>query len=230
MNHIRTLAIVLSRTDFGEADRILTLLTPEYGKLRLMARGVRKERSKLAGGIELFTIADISYLPGRGEVGTLTSARMKQHYGRIVEDINRVQLGYLLMKILNRATEDQPESGYFNLLHDSLKALNTPSVSLMLIKTWFEAGMLRLAGHSPNLKTDESAQPLVMSSLYTFEASNGTFQVSGSGHFSSDHIKLLRLLFGQVSPEVLQKVQGIDGLLPDCEQLLESMLKAHIRI
>ena len=52
---LRTKAIVLRRTDYGEADRILQLLTPS-GKRSVIARGVRKEKSKLAGGIELFSV------------------------------------------------------------------------------------------------------------------------------------------------------------------------------
>ena len=51
----RTEAIVLRRTEFGEADRIVTFYTPEYGKLKAMAKGVRKPRSKLSGLVELFT-------------------------------------------------------------------------------------------------------------------------------------------------------------------------------
>ena len=55
---LRTKAIVLRRTDYGEADRILQLLTPS-GKRSVIARGVRKEKSKLAGGIELFSVSDV---------------------------------------------------------------------------------------------------------------------------------------------------------------------------
>jgi DNA repair protein RecO (recombination protein O) len=79
---LQTKAIVLSRTDYGEADRILTFLTPHEGKLRLMARGVRKAKSKVAGGIELFSTSDISFLRGRGEIGTLISARLRKYYSR----------------------------------------------------------------------------------------------------------------------------------------------------
>lgn len=50
---LRTQAIVLRRTNYGESDRILNLLTPE-GKVSVIARGVRKEKSRLAGSIELF--------------------------------------------------------------------------------------------------------------------------------------------------------------------------------
>ena len=54
----RLRAIVLRRTNYGEADRILQLLTPK-GKRSVMAKGARRERSKLAGGIELFALCDV---------------------------------------------------------------------------------------------------------------------------------------------------------------------------
>src|SRR5205085_581911 len=116
--------IVLSRTNYGEADRILTLLTPDHGKLRLMARGVRKVKSKLAGGIELFSVSDITFIRGRGEMGTLISTRLVKHYGKIVQHIDRVQLGYELIKLLNTATEDRPEADYFELLQQAFAALD----------------------------------------------------------------------------------------------------------
>src|SRR5215467_6436426 len=103
MNQLNTSSIILARTDFGEADRILTLLTPDYGKLRLMAKGVRRVKSKLAGGIELFSVSDISLMRGRGDIGTLVSSRLVVHYRHIVEDIDRTMLGYELTRQLNRA-------------------------------------------------------------------------------------------------------------------------------
>ncbi|MDB5181251.1 MAG: repair protein RecO, partial [Candidatus Saccharibacteria bacterium] len=113
MKQITTTAIILSRTDFGEADRILTLLTPDHGKLRLIAKGVRRIKSKLAGGIELFSVSDIVYIKGRGDIGTLISTRLIRHYGKIVSDVTRTMLGYDLIKMLNKATEDEPEDDYF---------------------------------------------------------------------------------------------------------------------
>ncbi|MET0980164.1 MAG: DNA repair protein RecO, partial [Candidatus Saccharimonadales bacterium] len=68
MTALRTRAIVLRRTNFGEADRILQLLTPD-GKKSVMARGVRREKSKLAGGIELFAVCDVVITEGKGSLG-----------------------------------------------------------------------------------------------------------------------------------------------------------------
>ena len=84
MSDLRTEAIVLSRVKYQESDRILTLLTPE-GRFSAIARGVRKERSKLAGSIEPFTVSDVvlhfksQNTDSRG-LAILTSATMLKFY------------------------------------------------------------------------------------------------------------------------------------------------------
>ena len=80
----RMKAIVLRRTNYGEADRIVQLLTP-LGRRAVMARGVRREKSKLAGGIELFAVCDVVIGKGKGELGVLTSARADQFFRHILE-------------------------------------------------------------------------------------------------------------------------------------------------
>ena len=94
MKQIVTRGIILSRTDFGEADRILTILTHEQGKIRGIAKGVRKVKSKLAGGIELFSISQISFIQGKSDIYTLTSTRLEKHFGNIVHDIDRTMYAY----------------------------------------------------------------------------------------------------------------------------------------
>ena len=230
MNQLQTKAIVLNRTDYGEADRIITVLTPSHGKLSLMARGVRRVQSKLAGGIELFSTAEISYISGRGQIGTLTSARLLHYYDSIVTDIERVQLGYELIKILHRATEDQPEDEYFGLLEAAFKALDMPKISTDLIRVWFQAQLLRYAGHSPNLKTDIEGIKLTAGHNYSFDFDQVAFTVHTEGHFSADHIKFLRLLFSGNSPETLSHIQGIENLIPESSPLVQTMLQTYIRI
>ncbi len=230
MNQIQATGIVLTRTDFGEADRIITMLTPNYGKLRLMARGVRKPKSKLAGGIELFSISDISFIQGRGEIGTLISTRLKIHFGRIVQNIDRVQLGYDLIKGLNRATEDEPEAEYFVLLEHALAALNDANISIELIRAWFQSQLLRLAGHSPNLVTGTNGQKLSSDQTYNFDYDAMSFAPHDKGSFKASNIKALRLLFSQNTPAILYKVQGLNETLPKLMPLIQTMLTSYIRV
>ncbi len=226
---IVTRGIVLSRIDYGEADRILTILTPGHGKLSMMARGVRKSKSKLAGGIELFSTSDITYMAGRGELGTLISSRLIKYYDNIVSDIERVQLGYELIKLLNKVTEDNPESDYFDLLEQAFIALNDKAYSIELIRIWFHAQLLRMAGHSPNLRSDTSDNKLAVDAKYNFDPEAMTFSIHEQGRYNANQIKTLRLLFDGHTLSSLNRVNGLDDSLGDISPLVKAMLSTHIR-
>lgn len=229
MNSISTQAVILRRTDYGEADRILTLLTPDHGKLSLMAKGVRRIKSKLAGGIELFSVSDISYIRGRGEIGTLVSTRLLKHYGNIVADVNRTMLGYDLIKQLHKATEDEPEEDYFGLIEQAFAALDDPTIDLQLIRLWFMMQLLRLDGHTPNLQTDISGAKLSADQTYTFSFDDMAFAARPDSQFIADHIKFLRVGFAGNRPQVMQKITGLPDLLAATMPLLQTMAQTYVR-
>lgn len=229
MNQLSTQAVILSRTDFGEADRILTMLTPDHGKLRLMAKGVRRVKSKLAGGIELFSVSDITYIKGRGDIGTLVSTRLIRHFGKIVGDINRTMFGYDLIRQLNKATEDEPEPEYFDLLQRSFESLDDPGVSIELIRMWYGAQLLRLAGHMPNLQTEVGGHKLLPDRNYEFSFDDMAFFQRPDGHFTADHIKMLRVIFSETAPQVIQKIQGMERLVADMRPLIQAMTGTYLR-
>lgn len=220
MNQIVTHGIILARTDYGEADRIITMLTADHGKLRLIAKGVRRLKSKLAGGIELFSTSEITYLPGRGEIGTLVSTRLQRHYARIVENVDRTMLGYDLIKQLHKATEDEPEPEYYHLLEQSFEALDDAAIDIDLIRLWFSAQLLRLGGHTPNLQTEAGGAKLSAEGEYEFSFDDSAFFSRPSAPFHADDIKFLRLVFAGNTPHVLQKVGGIRVRVRQAGQLV----------
>jgi DNA repair protein RecO len=223
-----TEGIVLSRTNYGEADRILTILTPDQGKLRLMARGVRKIKSKLAGGVELFSISELSYISGKKEIGTLVSSRLKTHYGHIVEDIDRVQLGYEFLKIINKITEDHPEAIYFDLLAESFVFLDNFKVGSELIRLWFLAQLLKVSGHTPNLVTDDTGKALEQDKKYSFNFDEVSFSNEGRPNFYAKNIKLLRLLFGNYNLDQISKLEDVDSELANVKPLIEKLLGFYL--
>ena len=228
MKQLVSQAIILSRTDYGEADRIITVLTPDYGKLALLARGVRKVKSRLAGGIELFSVSEITFIKGRGSVSTLVSTRLLKHYDRIVTDLERTMLGYDLIKQLNRATEDETEPEYFGLLQQTFEALDDQAVSQQIVRTWFAAQLLRLGGHMPNLQTDTNGDKLAVTQQYSFDFDHMAFRPEPEhGQFSADHIKLLRLAYGDYRPQVLAHVHGGTALLAQCAPLAQALRDMH---
>ncbi len=229
MKQLTTQAIVLSRTDFGEADRILTLLTPEYGKLRVMAKGVRRIKSKLAGGIELFSVSDIAFIKGRSEIGTLMSSRLRKHYGDIVKDIERTMLGYELIKQLSQSTGDEPEPDFFLLLEHTFESLNNLGLNLELIRIWFSAQLLRLNGQTPNLQTEISGEKLVSDKSYEFSVGDAALVRNEHGNLHADDIKFLRLLFGGNQPLVLANVVGVKKRIETVKPFIRLMQQHYIR-
>ncbi len=230
MNQLVTDAIVLMRTNYGEADRIIKLLTPEAGKISLLARGVRKPKSKLAGGIELFSISSLTYIKGRGDLGTLVSARLDTHYGVIVRHIDRVQLGYELIKLIDRATEDEPGAEYFALLQTIFVALNDPTIDTDLIRLWCHAQLLQLAGYTPNTASNLNGEPLTEQERYSFDFDSASFNDNPQGSFTVHHIKFLRLILAGHPPQVLQQVMNGRSMWPALITLLQTMLTSYIRV
>ena len=228
MKKFNTTGIVLARTDYGEADRILTILTPDRGKLKAIAKGVRKSKSKMAGGIELFSVSEVSFIVGRSEIDTLISTRLVNHFGDIVKDLDRTASAYEAIKTINKATEEQPEEAYFNLLADTLKALDDKDIKLELVNVWFAAQLLKLAGHSPNLKTEKSGEKLVAGKMYDFDYDAMAFRPGEA--FSSDDIKFLRLLFTGNQPKTLQKVRNCARLSAKLQPLVRTSLQAFVRL
>jgi DNA repair protein RecO len=230
MRQFRTQAIILSRTDYAEADRIITFLTPDRGKVKAIAKGVRKSKSKLAGGIELFSVSDISFILGRREIDTIVSTRLIKHYANIVKDLDRTNLGYAFIKRLNKATEDAPEAAYFELLQTAFEALDNSQINLDLIDVWFNAQLLRLAGHTPELHIDSAGQKLSADKKYNFDIEKMKFSSDKAENYSADEIKFLRLVFGTSKIQAISRVSGAENLSSRLKGLIQSMLQQYIRV
>lgn len=217
---IRTKAIVLRRTNYGEADRILQLLTPDHGKVSAIAKGVRREKSKLAGGIELFARLDLTINLGKGDLGIVTGSRLEQFYGSILSDYDRLQFAYEAIKQMSKAAETLDEPAFFDLLDQVLASLDAESIPLPVVKTWFWLQLAILLGVGLNLSTDDKGMKLVEDATYDFDNQQSVLVFRENGKITSDHIKLLRLLSAQ-SPAVASKVEGVEKLIDDCLWLAE---------
>lgn len=222
MNQVVTTGIILHRLNYGEADRILTVITPDHGKLRLMAKGVRKVKSKLAGGIELFSISTLTYIPGRRDIHTLISTRLVTHYGNIVAKIDRTMMGYELLKKLDKATQDECEEEFYHLLVYVLSSLNHLDIPVDLIEVWFYVQLLKLLGHEPNLTTDAKGEKLEEGHKYLFDFEHMAFIETNTGKFRDTHIKVMRLLLSQ-KPEKLTQISGIEKLTKELQPLLAQL-------
>lgn len=216
MNSLRTRAIVLRRTNYGEADRIVQLLTPQ-GKRSVMAKGVRKEKSRLAGGIELFAISDVVIGEGKSELGILTSARLVQFYGNIMQDYDRMQYAYTVIKLIARASEMVDEPEWYDILSEVLMGLDAHSIELSMVQAWFYMRYAALMGHELNLYHDTEGDALNVESKYRYDDTDQGFRKAPSG-IGAEHIKLLRLIATKPL-KTLAQIGGVETILPECAMI-----------
>ena len=214
MSAERTTAMVLRRTNYGEADRILRLLTP-FGQRSVIAKGARKEGSKLAGSIELFSISDIVITTGKGDLGILTSARMRQFYRHILEDYDRLQFAYEVINLVAKASESIDEPDWYGVLAEVYAGLDELAVPLQLTQVWFYLHYAELTGYGLNLECDVSGAMLDAERTYMYDVNEKGLRPAEQGDVNASHIKLLRLIAAK-SIGVIAQVGGIDEVLSDC--------------
>jgi DNA repair protein RecO (recombination protein O) len=227
MKTFRTQAIVLRRTNYGEADRVVQLLTPD-GRRSVMARGVRKEKSKLAGGIELFAVSDVVIGEGKGDLGVLTSAKLERFYKHILEDYDRLQFGYTAIKLVGRASETVDESEWFDLLAEALAGIDVLTIPLPLIQAWFYMRYAALLGHELNLELTTDGAALQADEAYRYDSAEQGLRQVNNGEITGDHIKLLRLIATRPLA-VLVQVGGIGTLLGACLHVVEEHAAIDLR-
>ncbi len=209
---LRTQAIVLRRTNYGETDRILNILTPD-GRISVLAKGARKEKSKLAGGIELFSVADIVVRQGRGNLGTLTSARMLHFYNNILSDLNRLELASEILRKVEKYSEQIDNPDYFSIVNQSLDGLHR-RVFPELVKTWFTLNLAQASGEEINLITDINGEELQPETKYFWDGIESALRPDSRGLIGGREIKLARILMQKPLLSVARINQVNDLILP----------------
>lgn len=205
---IKTTAYVLRRTNYKEADRILNLITP-VGKITAIAKGVRKQKSKLAGGVEMLTLTQVSLHFGKSDFATLTGAKMIRFYDQILKDLERMELAYALLKEINLAASGVDSPEFFEILDKCLVALNE-NESTWLVRVWFDFNLARASGEQLNLYTDMNGEKLKENELYNWNDREMVFEINSCGEYDANAIKLLRLVWA-ADLQVVRRVKDIDN-------------------
>lgn len=213
MKSNRTRAIVLRRTNYGEADRILQLLTPE-GKISVMAKGVRREKSRLAGGVELFAICDVVITEGKGELGILTSSRLVQFYRHIMEDYDRMQFAYTAIKLVASASEMVDGPDWYEVLSETLAGLDVHSIPIEIVQTWFYLHYSAILGYELSLWHDITGAKLSSDKEYRYDVVERGLRLVDGGELTAEHIKLLRLISTRPL-KVIAQIGGVEAILSE---------------
>ena len=217
---IRTVGYILRRTNYGEADRILNIITP-LGKISAIAKGVRREKSRLAGGVEMFSLVSLNIHQGRGELGIVTSAKMKKYYSEILKNFNKIELATLILKKINLAADGLDNAEYFELVNQGLEGINDGLLS-ELVESWFFLNLLRVSGEDVNLYRDTDGKLLSSEKLYSYDVLEKAFRESARGEYGAMEIKALRFMVTN-KLIVVSRIKKIDSILPKILQLARIM-------
>jgi DNA repair protein RecO (recombination protein O) len=134
----------------GEADRILTLFTPDMGKLRAVARGVRRTKSRMGGHLEPLTHVSVSVAHGKS-LDTITEAETIHSFRGLKEDLGRVSRALYVAELVDGfSAEHSPSPNVYRLMLEALHRLQGSSGSGQIIR-YFEVQLLRLSGFGPEL-------------------------------------------------------------------------------
>lgn len=189
---IKTLGYVMRRTNYGEADRILNIITPN-GKVTAIAKGVRKEKSKLAGGIEIFTLAEYNLHFGKSEFGIVTGVKMREHYDNIIKDLGKMELAASILKRVNTIAEGSDNPDGFRIVGQSLRAINADG-DVRIIEAWYLMNVKKTMGEEMNLYRDVAGEKLKEDQKYKWDAYEMAFAIDAKGEYDAGDIKLLRLM------------------------------------
>ncbi len=147
----RTDAVILRRQDFGEADRLLVLLTPDHGKFRAIAKGARKPIARKTGHVELFALVDMLIANWGRALPIISQADTKEPFLVLREDLERAAYANHLVELLDRFTEEQDTSrAEYDLLVNALGWLCADPDPRVAAR-YYEMRLLTLAGFAPSL-------------------------------------------------------------------------------
>jgi len=226
----QTEAIIIKKIKLGEADRILTLYTSDYGKVEAVAKGVRRPKSKMAGHLELLTHSQIRLARGRN-LDTIIGSQTIDSFLTLKNDLWLISLGLYAAELVNQFTVEHVASRHlFQLLLETLRLLSQADNTELVLR-YFELYLLDLAGYRPQLQECVSCriqlQPVVnlfCSSAGGILCPNCQYEHPSSFPLSVDALKVLRM-FQRSTFEVVHHLK----ISQELSQELKAALGSYIR-
>jgi DNA repair protein RecO (recombination protein O) len=224
-------AVIIKRINLGEADKILTIFTPNFGKLRVVAKGIRKVSSRLAGHVELFTRSQMLLAKGRN-LDIVTQSQLVDAYRPLHDDLSRLAHASYAAELLDKLTPDDLELyPVYKLMVETLQLLSTEGDSDKVLR-WFELQLLGYLGYAPEVTHCVECRNELTPVVNSFSpALGGVLCVSckrvGVGRdLSVNALKMLRLM--QRNPySATSRVRVSADLQAELQSVMQSYI-AHI--
>jgi DNA repair protein RecO (recombination protein O) len=220
----QTEAIIIKKTKLGEADRILSLYTPHLGKIRVVAKGVRRPRSKMAGHLELLTHSLVSLARGRN-LDTVTGSQTINSFLPLKSDLKLTSYALYAVELTDLFTADNDENyPLFQLLLETMHNLCQGNNNELTMR-YFELHLLNQVGYRPQLGQCVSCHSPLKAITNSFSPSAGGVLCPNccqsqfyAYSLSVDALKVLRFLQDsdydacrrlKISLELSQELEGV---------------------
>ena len=229
----KTEGIVLRSMNLGEADRVLTVLTPRLGKLRVIAKGVRRTRSRIGGALEPFSDVQLVLAVGR-TWDVVTSSSLEDPHLGLRNDLHSTAAAWYVVELADRFCEGTADSHEaFRLLAQALSALDAgSSVSRDVVARWFELALLDAMGFRPELAQCLECGAAIEPAGNAFSPVGGgvlcpqcSYAAHGVRPISADALKVMRHL----QRSALVGVLGL-RLTPAVQREAERLLHATVSV
>ncbi|MFC1645028.1 DNA repair protein RecO [Patescibacteria group bacterium] len=223
--------IVLGKKDIGEADRLYTFYTLERGKIKAIARGVRRSQAKLAGHLENFCLVDFTVMKNRG-MGNIASAIVEENFSNIRNDFDVLRISFeVFSKVDQLVVEEHKDDNIFKLLCLYLAVLNGDMEKNRLISQGFIFQLLNLLGYSISVDRCGECQCAIEGDENYFNHQVGGViccdcakKMSNSAFISGNAIKLIRIFMNN-RLDLLVKVKVSDKYIANLESISNNFVK-----
>lgn len=231
MRTYKTEGVILKQMPIGEADRILTILTPDIGKVRAVGRGVRRTKSRLGGHLDLLNQVSVSISEGRS-LDSVTEADTLHGFRLLREDLERVSKAFYMVELADGfSVENEPGIEMYHLLVESLGFLEKTARPSLLLRH-FEIQLLDHSGYRPELYSciecrsrlepgDHAFSP-AMGGMFCPECRTGTGQ--SLAPVPQNCMKVLRFLQRESRFLNVESLSVPNNLLRETEGIMRSYL------
>jgi len=200
--HYRTLGVILKKEGRREADQVFTILTKDFGKLKVLGRAIRKIKSKLRAGAQIFYLSEIEFIQGKA-YKTLTDATLIERFPKLRKDLNKLRITSKIAEVVDELIRgEEADEEIWRLILETFKRLekcSSPS-SCFLIYHYFLWNFLSILGYRLELKHCPLCQKnLTPTNIYFSPEQGGIvcnncLKEKAGKKINSEVVKILRLL------------------------------------
>ena len=189
MQHTTVKGLVIRETDFGEADRYITVLTERGARIEVLCRGVRRRGGRLSAAVRLFCWSELTLYEGRGGKFTLNDAAIVHSFWDVTRDMETYALSCYFAELAGAMTDTGEEMpAVTRLFLYALRAVAEQKRDPALVKAAFELRLMAESGFAPDLSVCGAGGNLIEGAVY-FSVRDGAvldadcFRRLGSGNF-----------------------------------------------